>query len=84
MKPIDFKDRNVIYAEKQPEYTSIPALKIDSDNGEVVSCWKLSFRERIKILFTGTIWMSIATFNKPLSPSYLSVNKDDVYIINND
>lgn len=54
-------------------------LKIDNPTGEVVSCWKLSFKERVKIVFTGRIWLSLMSFNKPLTPSYLAVNRKEVY-----
>lgn len=77
MKPIKFKEQNIVYAENQEEYHTLPALKIDGIEGQVVSCWKLSLSERIKVLFTGKIWMSLLCFNKPLTPSFLSTNKDD-------
>lgn len=84
MKPIKFKEQNVTFAENQPEYLPLPALKnVNPDGttagmGEVISCWKLSFKERIKILFTGKLWVSLAMFGKPLTPSFFTVNKNDV------
>lgn len=80
MQPIDFKHRNVIYAENQDEYQSLPALKLDTTEGEVISCWKLSFFERFKLLITGKIWLSLMCFNGPLTPSFMSVNRKDVYL----
>ena len=79
MKPVEFKHQNIVFAKDQPEYQPLPALRIDSPTGEVVSCWKLSFKERIKIVFTGRVWLSLMSFNKPLTPSYLAVNRKDVY-----
>ena len=79
MKPVKFKHQNIVFAENQPEYTPLPALKLDSPEGEVVSCWKLSFKERIQVLIFGRIWMSLMSFNKPLTPSYLSVNRKEVF-----
>jgi len=79
MKPVKFKHQNVVFAKDQKEYQPLPALRIDSPNGEVVSCWKLSFTERLKIVFTGRIWLSLMTFNKPLTPSYLAVNRKEIY-----
>ena len=79
MKPVKFKHQNVVFAKDQPEYQPLPALRIDSPSGEVISCWKLSFKERIKVLLFGKIWLSLMSFNKPLTPSYLSVNRKDVY-----
>jgi len=84
MKPIDFEHRNVIFAENQPEYMSLPALKLDTHEGEVISCWDLSFKERLKILFTGKVWMSLMMFGKPVTPSFLSVNRKEVYSVPSD
>ena len=66
MRPIEFKESNVIFAKDQPEYQPLPVYK--GEDGLVVSCWKLSWRERAKILFTGKLWLNILTFNKPLQP----------------
>lgn len=78
MKAIKFPEQNVTFAENQPEYLPLPAFKNDSPQGEVVFCMGLSFKERMKILFTGKLWCSLLTFNKPLTPSYFTVNKSDV------
>ena len=79
MKPIEFKDQNIVFAEDQPEYKPLPALKIDGSEGHVISCWHLSFKERIRVLFTGRIWLDLMSFNKPLTPSYLSTRRRDIY-----
>ena len=79
MRPTKFKHQNCTYAENQPDYMPLPALKIQSEYGEVVSCWRMSFRDRVKVLFTGKVWLSLMSFNKPLTPSFMSVNRKDVY-----
>jgi hypothetical protein len=79
MKPIDFEHTNTKFAEHQDQYTTLPALKIESDEGYVITCWKLTFFEKLKVLFSGKIWMSLMTFNKSLTPSFLSVNRSNVY-----
>ena len=79
MKPVEFKHQNIVFAKDQPEYQPLPALRIDSPTGEVISCWKLSFKERIKVLFFGRLWLSLMSFNKPLTPSYMAVNRKEVY-----
>lgn len=78
MKPLEFKEQNCVYAKDQPEYQPLPAFKTNDDMGTVVSCWGLSFKERVKLLFTGRIWVGLATFNKPLTPSFLTINKEDL------
>jgi hypothetical protein len=79
MKPIKFKEQNVTYAENQPEYFPLPAHK--DINGIVTSCWKLSFKERIRVLFKGNIWLCLWSFNKPLTPSYMTTRKKDLFVL---
>jgi len=79
MKPIEFPEQNVVFAENQPEYLPLPAYKEDSPEGQVISCWKLSFRERLIVLFRGHLWVSLMSFNKPLTPSYFTVRKSDIF-----
>ena len=76
MKIVKFKECNVTFAENQPEYRPLPALK--SEDGVVVSCWRLSFWEKMKVLFTGKIWVGLLTFNNPLQPQLITVNKTDL------
>lgn len=81
MKPVEFEEQNVVFAKDQPEYQPLPAFRNNSEYGEVVSCWKLSFAERLRILFTGKMWVSLMTFNKPLTPSFFSTKKSDVLTV---
>jgi len=78
MKPIKFKEQNCTYAENQPEYLPLPAFKSLESDGQVISCWSLSFTERIRILFTGKLWVSLMAFHKPLTPSFFTTKKSDV------
>lgn len=66
MKPVKFKEQNTTYAENQPEYLPLPAHK--TEDGQVISCWQLSLRERVKMLFSGKLWLRVLTFNGPLQP----------------
>lgn len=84
MTPIKFKEANVTFAKDQPEYQPLPAFRNDSPQDEVITCWKLSFKERLRILFKGEIWLSLLTFNKPLTPSFLTTKKSDVLTTEND
>lgn len=72
MKPIKFKGMDVIYAENQPEYLPLPALQVPRDEGgiDVISCWKLTWWESIKVLFTRTIWIHSLAFGsfQPILP----------------
>lgn len=78
MKPKQFKEVNVTFAKDQPEYQPLPAFRNDSPQGEVITCWELSFKERLRVLFFGEVWVSLMTFNKPLTPSFFTTKKSDV------
>lgn len=78
MIPKTFKEVNVVFAKDQPEYLPLPAFRKESPEGEVVTCWKLSWRERLRILFFGELWLSMLTFNKPLTPLLPTTKKSDV------
>ena len=72
MNVIDFDECNTIYAKDQPEYLPLPSHK--TDEGVVTSCWGLSLKERLKVLFTGKIFLQVRTFNKPLQPLKLATD----------
>ena len=72
MKPIDFKGRNRVFAKDQPEY--VPLHAHITKGGIVTSCWKMTFKERLKVLMTGEVWLQLLTFNQPPQPQLLSVD----------
>ena len=73
MDIVKFKECNVTFAEGQPEYLSLPAYR--SANGLVTTLWKLSLWERIKVVVTGEMFLQVVSFNKPLLPLKMSVDK---------
>lgn len=78
MKPKKFKEANVVFTKDQPEYQPLPAYRAESPQGEVVTCWKLSFRERLRILFTGEVWLCMLSFNNPLTPTFMTTEKSEI------
>ena len=72
MNPIEFEGHNTVYAKDQPEYLPLPVFK--SKTGEVTSCWRLTWVERLQVLFFGRVYITILTFNKPLQPLRPSVD----------
>ena len=72
MKPTTFEGQNSTFAENQPPYIPLPAYK--GEDGEVISCWQLTWRERLQVLWSGLIWSRILTFNKPLQPQVLQTS----------
>ena len=76
MKLIPFPEQTVVIAKNQPEYLPFPAHKFDGDSmGRIAACWQLTWKERLRLLFTGKIWHQIATFDNPLQPQLLTVEK---------
>lgn len=75
MKPVEFPGVNVVFAKDQPEYMPLPAMKIPNDpQGLIITKWQLSPEELERIKETGTIHLSVATFNQPLQPVLLTVD----------
>ena len=64
--------RYVIYAENQKEYAPLPAFLEKSEEGHVVTCWKLAWKERARILLSGKLWLTLRTFHRRLQPSMLT------------
>jgi hypothetical protein len=73
MEIIKFEGCNVTYAKDQPEYLPLPAYR--NISGDVTSCWKMNFKERLKALFTGKVYFTLLTFNNPIQPQIASIDK---------
>lgn len=78
MMPIEIQEYNhriyqpIIYAKDQPQYIPLPAIK--SQYGTVITKWKLTWKERFRILLTGELGVLIKTFNDPIQPIKLIAN----------
>lgn len=69
MKPVEFPGVNVVYA------IPLPAMKVPDDPlGLIITKWELSPDELKRIQETGTIHLSVLTFNQPLQPVLLTVD----------
>ena len=77
MKLIQFKEQTVIIAKDQPEYLPLPAhqFKDNPEQGRIAFCWQLTWRERFEVFWNGLIWHQVLTFNHPLQPQLLTVEK---------
>ena len=72
MTPVKFKGCNTVFAKDQPEYQALPAQRAGD---MVVTCWALTWRERIEILVRGRLWISVLTFNRLLQPLLPEANR---------
>lgn len=73
MENVKFEGCNVVYGTGQPEYTPLHAQK----SGNItITCYKLTFKERIKILFSGRLWLGQMNFGDPLQPQLPALDKE--------
>lgn len=72
MDPIKFKEQNITYTKPETmtdeECGSLPAY---TDGWNNISCFRLSLRERLKVLFKGVIWLNVLGSGQP--PVWLGV-----------
>ena len=74
MTLVSFPEQTVVYAKDQPEYLPLPAYQFKDNEGRIAFCWKLTWRERVRLLLSGVIWHQVLTFNGPLQPQLLSLD----------
>ena len=79
MKPISpvvpgFNLPEVTFAKDQPEYIPLPAYRMQDESGTVVTRWRLSWMERLQVLLSGDLWLSVMTFHKSLQPVKLEAS----------
>ncbi len=60
-------------AEHQDEYETLPAIV--TEDGYVINRWRLTWRERLVVLFEGNIFLSCLTFGQPVQPVILDVEQ---------
>ncbi len=62
MKPIRFKESTTTLGRPRSmtdeECGSLPVFR---DDHRFVSCWKGDWKERLKFLFTGKVWLGVVT-----------------------
>ena len=71
MKPVSFSQQNIVIGGDQPEYLPLPAHL--AKNGEVISCWRLTWGEVFRLMFTRKLWLRQLTFGQLLQPQLLEV-----------
>lgn len=61
MKPIDFAEKTKTLGKpsNMTDEECIPLPVWNGDEKTCISCWKASFKQRVKFLFTGKMWVGI-------------------------
>lgn len=78
MKAVTFPGSNVVYAEDQPDYLPLPALRFPV-TGRVIHCWEPTHEELQDIKRTGKIYFSQETGNGPLQPVMCAANIESLF-----
>jgi hypothetical protein len=75
--PIKFPEVTHTIAKDQPQYIPLPVHRYEADpQGTIVVCWQFTPEELAALAANdGKLWHTILTFNHPLQPIMLSVEK---------
>lgn len=69
MKPITFPEQNRTWVDPDPVHGTPPGylpLPAYSNARETISLWALTWRERLRILWTGRLWLRQCNAGAPL------------------
>lgn len=60
MKPIKFNqaNKNLLKPNSMTE-EECSSLWVYTDGNQCISCWKMNWKQRIKALFFGKVWLSV-------------------------
>lgn len=63
------------FAEDQPEFVTLPGYR--TEDGCVLTRWRLTWRERLRVLLTGDLYHWQETYWQGLQPICMTVKKPD-------
>lgn len=78
MQTTDFYERNATFATGQQQNEFIPCRRVNDFEGTLTCCWRLTWRERLHVLFTGIVWQQMLTYNDAPQPQRLSIAKPNL------
>lgn len=73
MRPIPFPQQNMVLAEHQPQYESMPC-HWDRNTGACIGCFELTDAERAAIASGDPLWLWQYTFGRPFQPVSLTTD----------
>lgn len=79
MKPISPVVRGaeafeIVWAKNQRQYQKLPALSVN-DHSQQITRWRMTWRERLKALLYGDVYLWVSTFGEPLQPVLLTLER---------
>ena len=79
------RDRQLVYAEDQPEYLPLVVLRSDDERGKVLSRWPLTSAQRAAIAAGADLYLELLTYNQLLQPIVMFIaDQVNVDYIKND
>ena len=72
MEPVTFPEQNTLFRPPEGMEDKVDDLPAFRGEGQVISCWRLSLRERLRLLITGRLWFSLIGNDQP--PIWLGVH----------
>lgn len=60
--------QQVILQKNDTAEIVLPIVMGDGAYGMATSRWNLTWKERLRVLFSGSVWVQQITFKKPLQP----------------
>jgi len=68
MRPVDFAQQNITFLPPK-DMENCESLPVYRDGREIISCWRFSFKDILKVIFKRRIWLHISGMSQP--PVYL-------------
>jgi hypothetical protein len=62
-----FEQFEVVFAKDQPQYMPLPVLPLN-DGQVVISRWRMTWKDRLRLLWTGNVYLWIWSFGRPILP----------------
>jgi len=79
MKPVGFKYQNRVLQPSGKEYsenvTGVVPLPVWTDGEQCVSCWRMSWRERLSALLFGRVWLALLS-GETQPPALVQASRD--------
>lgn len=76
MKTKEFPEVNVRIAEKQEEFSTLPAY-YNNEEGSITYGFKLTPEEIERVLENGEIWVKQITYGNAMQPVVIDFSKED-------
>lgn len=69
--------QEIVLARNQPQYKPLPVAYLEYMDGtkSMISCYKLTWRERFMIFLSGMVWWEQLTFGEPLQPQKMYIEE---------